>query len=420
MGQEQSSLVSVGRLFGESFHQGRLELRKVGVELEFPVVYDCGKDLFNFQKALTVFVRNGWEKIVDELNPEVIIGVRKKGVCVTVGVGASIAEISIPPQKDLHSLCRIYSNALDEVQETISCIGGEMLGLGVNPFCRQINWAKKTRYECLAQGVSPGSMYLTLGAASHVHIDVSLQEAVYALNAMNALSGVIIALCANSPVFNNQETGKMAFREHWWDNLSSRAGITPSKFNTTSEYLQYVVGLPCILARQNGRYFNPNMSFGDFAKSNGKFDLKNQFSCHESTLWHDACLRTDYGTVEIRSACAQPHSDYFVVAAFCLGLVEQLFPLWTVIREVNWGSWVNLRKEAISKGMGIVRENQETRELVGTFLDLARKGLESRGRKEEVFLDPLMERFRRQASPAEDCLAVFKREGVDGLISFAL
>jgi Glutamate-cysteine ligase family 2(GCS2) len=58
---------------------------------------------------------------------------------------------------------------------------------------------------------------LTLSAATQTHVDTTRDEAVAAVNGLNATAGLRIALLGNSPIWNGKDSAHHAARELFWD-----------------------------------------------------------------------------------------------------------------------------------------------------------------------------------------------------------
>jgi gamma-glutamylcysteine synthetase len=122
------------------------------------------------------------------------------------------------------------------------------------------------------------------------------------------------------------------------------------------------------------------------------------------------------GTIEFRSVCCQPIRDAFTVAAFHLGLSDQVGRLNEIIdadgslyhhgygapelrRLFNRRKWPDFISRDALWG------------LLASVLGLAREGLVQRGLGEEKFLEPLFARAEELANPALKLLAHLESGG---------
>ena len=123
------------------------------------------------------------------------------------------------------------------------------------------------------------------------------------------------------------------------------------------------------------------------------------------------------GTIEFRSVCCQPIQDAMTVAAFHLGLKNELRALNELLEQdhvmYHHGYTAGeLRKMFVQQEWPSFVNQDELYVLVGKVLELAKKGLESRGYGEERLLEPLFERMEKRTNPAKKMLEL-RNSGVD-------
>jgi len=415
------------QLYRERFTKDLCQKRKVGLEIEFPLVYPDGS-IFETEKLFSLLVEDEWSPLYDDNSNTLLVGTERDNVKVLSEAGIGVLEVCFNPSESLFESWKAYHLLLSYLSELISSEGGVILGYGIQPATFNLSWSKKERYRILRKTLPPAVNKITLTAASQVHIEVAPDEVIPALNVFNALSGVMIAFFANSSVFHRSLLADdfrrtLAFREMVWDEFApERSGVPPKKFLDLEEYLSYLFEMEFILCKEDDRFFSPSEPFNSFVKGT---DIEKvfffYFPWHEGTIWWNARSRASYGTVEVRSACCQPHKNALTVAAFCLGVVENLRRVYEFLfddlKDVKWYDWRSLRRESARngfntrlKGIGI--------ELVGQqILFLAEQGLKKRGKGEESFLLPLWERLSERKSPAETAFYLFnKRADVSSLI----
>ena len=123
------------------------------------------------------------------------------------------------------------------------------------------------------------------------------------------------------------------------------------------------------------------------------------------------------GTVEFRSVCCQPIKDCMTVAAFHVGLKENLHSLTNLLHEdhvlYHQGyTATELRKMFVKSELPGFVDADALYELVRSVLDIASEGLEKRGFGEEGMLKPLYDRIEERENPAQRMLRL-RREGMD-------
>ncbi len=255
-------------------------------------------------------------------------------------------------------------------------------------------------------------------------MDIAEDEIVTATNVINGLSGFLIALFANSPLEHGKLVGGKAIRETFWRRLDkARAGMPPKKFQNLEEYLSYCFELDTVMVFEDGKYFCPHQIFSDYAKD---FDEEKTFAAflvQEETIWFDARPRA-FGTIEVRPCCLQPWEDKMSVAAFVLGLVENLSETEKFLGDFLWEDLTLLRLEAIKEAMQAKVKTKNSAnvpiaDLLLSLYEISEKGLKKRGIGEEKYIQSLRDRIKNRTVPADRVIEVFKEKGVDGVISYS-
>lgn len=377
----------------------REELRKIGVEIEYPVVGKEGM-AFPVSQIFPGLVEEGWQPEFDDIYGEEIVAVSKEGRVITVDAGEGILEINEPPFDSLQKAGASLRRTLNFLAVRLEPFGAKILGYGAQPFENRNNWSHKGRYDFLRSIFSSDLGKITRTAASQVHVDIKPEEIYRAINVLNAASGVAIALCANSPIMHGDESEKLAKREMVWDSFAPlRSGVVPRWFRSNEDLFSFCGLLPLLITKINGSYFAPGVPYSSYVKDLSEEEKGVHSFYHEGTLWFSARYRKKYGTVEFRPCCTQPHNEAMVVAAFALGLIESLEEAHNYFKRLYYNGPVSfscLRKSAVWNGLdgidpGVLRDT----------LFLVFQGLKKRKHGEEVFAEPLLERLRTAFIPAK-------------------
>jgi len=388
--------------------------RRVGIEIEYPVVKKSTFRQFPVQDVFPFLVDQGWSPVFDDIFEDELVGVEKDERIVTTDAGIGLVEVNDTPCRSLWDVDRNYRNFFKPFYELFSSKGGLVLGYGIQPISKNSRWVKKGRYETIRKVLPSSVDVVTLGAASQVHIDVMPEEVIPAVNTMNALSGVFIGLFCNSPVWQGRESGKMALRETFWEKFApERSGIPEMTFFDSEHYLNYVIDFPVLIAKMDGSYVIKQEPFSDFLDGLAPKDRFKYFLHHEGSVWWDARPRAKFGTIEIRPCCTQPHHLFLTIPAFSLGLTENIFSAQNLVEDHNL-NWFLLKEKAIALGLNGFDDKEIS--LVKDVLKMAREGLKSRGMKEEVFLNPVKRRFEQKMNPAQKALDAFRKGGVPALV----
>lgn len=273
----------------------------------------------------------------------------------------------------------------------------------------------------------------TVIADNQVHVDVGLDEAVTAVNVLNALAGAQLALTANSSVWNSQiDLDHVAVRElfwDWWGTDDFRHGIPPRPLRDFADYVQSTVELRPVYVKREGQYLGLTHypSFLDYFGSAAPVGRSSEgqevklrpetadIDLHDRAFWWNARL-SRFATVESRVSCQQPPGELLAPAALVLGLVENLTEAQAVLRGYRWDKLRELRTQAAHTGLQAFSDDIVVRPLLKEMLSVAQWGLRERGRDEERFLQPLQERLAQYRCPARDLREIFSQGGIEAFL----
>lgn len=385
----------------------RNDWRTIGREAEIPLVYedDCASG--NASRIWTHFA-SPWEAFYDDSNIEVCLGVKnpETGWIITTDAGLGIIEIISPPRNDLLTLDREFNGVVGELSRIASPLGMRLLGYGAQPVTpgSKSLWVPKGRYSALVKALGDQFVHdATVTASDQCHVSITQREVLQSVNVMNALSGAIVALTANSPISYGRVNGCVSWRELFWDKFhgfKGQIGIPPRWFKSVDEWFNYLIDQRFVLRRvQAGIYEARGETFREYMASNTVSPT--DFLYHEGCCWWDARPRTPYSTVEVRPACQQPAHENSVVEALVLGLVNNLDEAEKLVTKFDHEDWISYRIRAAVSGLKATFQNKDSNLLLAAVLLIAKQGLAKRGLCEEVFLYPLDMRLRNRCLPAD-------------------
>lgn len=428
-----------------------LEHRKIGLELEYPVVFEDGAGV-SFSVIAALFEELGkreWQLEYDRDTQAVISAERPPsaassdfgGDVLTVEFGAHTLEIVLAPTDDVVEAETSLEHILAVVIPILRDHGAFLIGHGVQPLTppSSHNVAPRGRYHLLEKSWNGSAadrydiFLLTLSASSQTHVDVTRNEVIPVVNALNLTAGLRIALFANSGVWQGRVGDYAASRELFWDwcysTRKAQIGI-PAMFSSIGDYVERVLDFRSLLVRRGGAVFQADsqMTVGQFL-TNETNQVRNtqgdsllltpapeDISAQWGLAWFDARMQPMYGTVEERCACQQPPSAPMAPAALTLGLVENLAGLRDVADALTGEQWRELREFACRDGMRISHPDADVPLLIKQLVDAAYAGLVSRQRGEEKFLEPLYERVRLRRHPGADAEQLFLAGGAAAIV----
>lgn len=432
--------------------------RLVGIECEFPLVDTLGRavKLKVIQKLFSYLNNNGFTLERDKHSDKVVQahikstwGEGRFGYhqdVIATELGHSVIEFALTPSKSLVLLNEQFENLMKLLLSYCDKQGVLVLGYGVQPLtpANRNLMTPKDRYtffegwsshRFIDQKDGLDCHLLTLSASNQSHIDIYEDEMVSALNVLNGLSGLCIALCANSPIWKGEvDTQWKGIREMFWEyaftNRSHQVGIPP-KFKENQEYINYICNFTPQAVKRGTEIIRltEQESFMAFLLnekgSQGERSNKESIWLHPqwedifyqtSFVWHTARLAPSHGTVEARVFCQQPPKETMCTHALTLGIIENLDEAEKLLARFPWEAWQELRFDALRHTFKAKILNQEITPLLSALLEISLAGLKKRGLNEEQFLDPLFERVRTQKSPADRAIEIFESQGLNGLL----
>ncbi|MGH2373938.1 MAG: glutamate-cysteine ligase family protein [bacterium] len=335
-----------------------------------------------------------------------------------VEMGRATVEVVLPPAVDLHELETVSAEAIGRLVRAAASRGMLVLGYGIQPRTPRSSrlMTPKQRYRALFRAVGGAWLHFTTTASDQVHVDVSRDELMDAVNVLNVLSGPIIALTANSSVYAGRPGRFVSGREGLLAALGGyRHGMTPKRFSSLEEFMAFICGQTCYVLKQDGRYVPYGRPFTSYLAAHGP-DL-GAYLIHEHYMWNSARPRSQHGTIEIRPACQQPPDEPLAASALALGFVEAMNDAWAYLCERlgpdPWPAMVAYRRAAVRDGL---RASEPAPGFLAGLVDLAEVALSRRGRGEERYLVPIRARLESGVLPADRVTTLFQRDGVAAFI----
>lgn len=425
-------------LLSDAFPPKLINPRRIGPEEEYIVTRKTDGTMGNTTVIFQDMLRDGWIAKNDPVT-SALIGVRKGEVEISTDVGVGTLEIGFTPVTNLF-------DHLPEREAILKIVDGYLESKGLlrlddyaaQPVTVPVfkHWADKGRSHFFRTYFPRDVDVQTASASSQVHIEVSQEEMITVLEVFLALSGVLVALNANSPIWGGKldPMEMMASRLHFWDRFTPQKGcwsnvhvglLNNSRVyeeqapSSIAELAEYICGCKFLVHVNKGEIEQPDKPFEHWydkrVQTTNDDELREGYLNHEGTLWWDARPRVRYGTIEVRPSCQNAHavsSD-----ALVLGLVENLQKTIRFVRErMSHEDWRRLRFKCLKGGLRTHDAAQVAREV----LILANEGLVRRGFGEEHILKPLYQRLHELASPGLVKLHIFNEGGMPALLRHLL
>jgi glutamate--cysteine ligase len=364
-----------------------------------------------------------WEGIRENGN---LIGLTGPSSSITLEPGGQL-ELSGEFCPDLHCSSRGYQRYIQDIIAAGDELGLMFLGLGVQPFTplEKIDWLPKARYAIMGPYMQRtgdmGQRMMKQSAGVQVNLDFSDEaDCLAKMRLAMALSPLLYALFANSPVMEDRATGFLSTRGEIWARTDvDRTGIIESLFDEGAgliDYVDYALDVPMyFIYRDNGfldltadRFtFRQYLESGhaDHLATLGDWDL------HLSTLFPEVRLRPQ---IEVRSADSLPPRLSLAVGALLKGLLydsQSRRQAWTLLQPLTPECRQELYRQSWRLALKTPYGGGRLQDLAISLIALAKEGLARQrclnalGQDESIFLLELEEIAQEGVSLAERLLA---------------
>ncbi|NJN80877.1 MAG: hypothetical protein HC802_00325 [Caldilineaceae bacterium] len=335
--------------------------RIIGREAEYPVVTGEGK---------AADVRRLWSPLLEagDLTPvygyagagreEMMVGLKGAEYNYMLEVGLGTVEINSRPCDDLFTLQASHEQSVARLVRAAARFGWRVLGYGIQPVTKPSLpiMAPKQRYFSLYRAMGAEWLWYTVTASDQIQIDISRDEMVQMLNFGNLMTPILIALCANSPVYAGQLSPFCSAREGQMARIHAsefRHGMLARPVRDIGDFVAMMSQSVHLIQRDADFAIPGSKPFTDYLAQHGP-DL-DAFLFHEHYIWNSARLRAAYSTIELRPACQQPWNEHMAAMALSLGLIEAATQIQSYIEAtIGDGFWEIMRtyhRYAIERGL---------------------------------------------------------------------
>ena len=373
----------------------------------------------------------GWEPILEGNHPIGLFDVTGGGA-ISLEPGGQF-ELSGAPLENIHQTCSETGANLAQLKEVADPLGIRFLGLGLSP-----KWTRgqtpvmpKARYDIMRSYMPKvGTLGLDMmlrTATVQVNLDFATEaDMVKKLRTSLALQPVATALFANSPFTEGKPNGFLTFRsEIWRDTDNARAGMLPFAFEDGfgyERYVDYALDVPMYFVKRGERYHDASgQSFRDLLEGRlpalpGERAVISDWANHLTTIFPEVRLKR---YLEMRGADAGPRAFLCALPAYWVGLLyhpPSLDAAWDLARHWTAEERQALRDAVPREGFRATSRGRSLLDLAKETLALSREGLKARGRldsqgrDEGRFLDPLDQLVAEGRTQAERLLAAWAGE----------
>ena len=391
-----------------------------------PVPYEGASGI----RALLEGMRSqlGWEAIEDAGN---IIGLfdTTRGGAISLEPGGQF-ELSGAAFETVHETSAEVETHLSQVKQIGGALGIGFLALGMSPkwTLAQTPVMPKGRYQIMARYMpkvgSRGIDMMFRTATVQSNLDFSSEaDMVRKLRVGLALQPMITALFANSPFTDGKLNGFLSARsEIWRDTDNARSGMLPFAFEPGmgfERYVDYALDVPMYFVKRGAIYHDvAGASFRDLLTGilpalPGERATMSDWANHLSTIFPEVRLKR---YLEMRGADVGPVDRICALSALMVGLYYDntaLDAAWELVKGWSATERQQLRDDAPRIALDAKIGGRGLRDIARDALALARAGLARRarlnsaGRDEAIFLDPLDAIVELGRAPAQDWIDRF-------------
>ncbi len=361
------------------------------------------------------------------------IALLSKDASVTLEPGGQL-ELSGAPARSFAEIRREIEDHLAEVRRDSDGIA--WLAAGYRPFGTrdEVPWMPKGRYAAMRSSLGPrGRLALDMmlmTATVQANLDWSDEADLAAkVRTATAVSPIVTAIFANSPLVNGRDSGYLDFRyQVWRETDAARCGLLEQMLRPDWGYRRYVewaIDVPMLFVRNGTDYrdagqqtFRSWLTTGQLASGEQAQPTLSHWVDHLSTLFPEVRVKR---VVELRGADMVPRPLLYALPALWVGVLYdrrardaalELTRKWSFAELVAFQGAV-AREALRARGPGGVTALELARDLVR----IARAGLrgwkEASGLDETANLDGVSDILDSGRTLAERAIEVYKASGGD-------
>lgn len=420
----------------------------IGIELEMPIV--------NLEKKAVDFnvIHQATKKFMNEYTdfnkPSLdyegnIYALKNPNTCDILCYDCSYnnIEFAMGPEKDLYTINERFHEYYNYIKEVLEEDSHTITGMGINPY-RKYNHEipiPSERYLMLYHHLKSYKSYKNppinfhkypeygmFSSASQVQLDIQTDKLINTINTFTKIEPIKALLFSNSLLYGENHD-ITCYRDILWE--KSTHGINPhnigmydEKLNDIPDLVSYLESMNIYCVMRNNSYINfPSISLDEYYTKDdiegeiyddGKYEkinIKPSFDDIEYLRPFKFINLTFRGTLEFRSICTQPVDESMSVAAFHMGLKDNLDELNKILDEYesyNEYTPTKLRKLLIQYEIPEYLDVDELYALSKRVVDVASDGLKERNLNEEKFLKPLYDRIKRRTNPSKNIIDSLK------------
>jgi len=391
-----------------------VEHEKFGVDARTlePIGFDGPNGIEALLKGLAS--RFGYAPVMDR---DRVVALMKDGAAITLEPGGQL-ELSGAPMTSISAVNAELERHFSDVASVAGALGIAFYGAGFrlygNPDAMTL--VPKARYDVMAPYLkrtgmlglhmmhSTCTVQANLDFTSEADMGEKFQTAM-------AISSLVTALFAASPMVQGADAGRQSHRMHVWTDVDrTRCGLLEFALRappTFADYVNWSLDVPLIFRRRGAVYSAPpsGHTFRRWMAEVTPPTLAD-FDDLLSTLFPDVRLKT---YLEVRSADCGPRSHLVALPALWKGLLYDVTArrrAFSLVETLTFRDHLALRETACRDGLRGVAGGLHLGQACTELVLAAQDGLRTLGDQEgAVVLEPLLERARTRRTFADELLA---------------
>ena len=373
----------------------------VGVELEFPLINNNGGDIdIPFVASIMDFAeKKGFSCVLHGIGGEKLFMENEYGDTLSFDNSYNNFEFSMMYGDNLCEIKKRFDSYYVMVCEYLAKENHSLSGSGTNPNYKNIkvNHTPFSTYNMVSEYLHkfPGTHgyndFPAFMSSVQTHLDIPVEQIPSAYTLFCRMDFVRGLLFGNSPDFEGK--GWRIFRDYLWEksgfgNCPNITGSIDNEFESVDDVVDFYVEKGMFNRIRNEKYevFAPTPIKEYFLREDAK---EEDIECYLSFCNVELTSR---GTLEVRSDCAQKEGRFFMPPAFNLGILSNMEEAKNALD--SFFSHYKITKPN-SEMRKLVNERREEKiapksaleELCNKMLEIAKAGLITRGKGEEILLE---------------------------------
>ncbi len=351
----------------------------------------------------------GWSPLLERGR---VIGLQRGPQLVSLEPGGQV-ELGGAPWHSLSETRAEFADFYTELGQAAAAMGARTCWFGYHPLADldDVEWVPKARYEIMRRYLPRrGTMALhmmKLTGTVQANVDYASEaDAARKVRAALAMTPLVTAMTANSPLVRRNPSGYRSFRQHLWLDVDpDRCGVPPFLLDERDDgfferYAEWALDVPMIFLFRDGQFVDvAGVPFRELLE--GRHPLapatEGDWALHLSVLFPDVRIKR---YIEVRAADSLPMDLALGTVAAWVGILyddEALDHTWEMLAPSDVRELLALRRTAAREGLRGAWRGISLRQWCLRLLDEAAAGLRRRSAAgdEDALLRPLVELVER-------------------------